>query len=94
MSIRYVNSVYERDQSAKNDVRLFMVPGLLHCFGGNGPIVVDWLGAMERWQQTGVAPTELEAGFAGGGGRKLCAWPAKAVFEGGDDRSSASFACR
>jgi feruloyl esterase len=94
MSIGYVSSVYEREPKAKEDVRFFLVPGLLHCFGGNGPSGVDWLGAMEAWQQTGRPPSELEAGFVGGGSRKLCAWPTKAVFVGGDDRSSASFACR
>ncbi|HVS62732.1 MAG TPA: tannase/feruloyl esterase family alpha/beta hydrolase [Thermoanaerobaculia bacterium] len=94
MSIDYVSSVYERDPSARDDVRLFLMPGLLHCFGGNGPMVVDWLGTMERWQETGTPPSELEAGFVGGGGRKLCAWPKKAVYTGGDDRSPESFDCR
>ncbi len=94
-TINYVSSVYQREPAAKDDVRLFLMPGVLHCFGGNGPTVVDWLGAMEQWQKTQKPPSELEAGFAsGGGGRKLCAWPAQAVFLGGDDRSPGSFECR
>lgn len=95
MTIDYVGSVYERDPSAKEDVRLFLMPGLLHCFGGNGPMLVDWLGAMEQWQASGKPPSELEAGFVGGkGARKLCAWPKTATFTGGDDRSPESFECR
>lgn len=95
MTIDYVRSVYERDPSATEDVRLFLMPGLLHCFGGNGPMVVDWLGAMEQWQASGKAPSELTAGFAtGGGARKLCAWPKKAVYTSGDDRSPEAFECK
>lgn len=94
MTINYVRSVYEREPSARNDVRLFLMPGLLHCYGGNGPMVVDWLGAMEQWQSTGDAPEALEARFGTGGGRKLCAWPKKAVFTGGDDKSPDAFECR
>jgi feruloyl esterase len=67
---------------------------MLHCFGGPGPTVVDWLGAMEEWQRTGETPSELEARFAGGGARKLCAWPKKAVFKGGDERSFDAYECR
>jgi len=94
MSIGYVRSVLARDPSAERDVRLFMVPEMLHCFGGPGPTVVDWLGAMEEWQRTGETPSELEARFAGGGARKLCAWPKKAVFKGGDERSFDAYECR
>lgn len=94
-SIDYVEAVYERDPTAHEDVRLFMMPGVLHCFGGKGPSVVDWLSAMEQWHQGEVAPTELEASFgADGGGRKICAWPKKAVFTGTDDRSPDAFECR
>lgn len=49
---------------------------------------------MEQWQETGTPPSELEAGFVGGGGRKLCAWPQKAVCTEGDDRSPDAFECR
>ncbi|REJ83883.1 MAG: tannase/feruloyl esterase family alpha/beta hydrolase [Acidobacteria bacterium] len=95
MSIGYVESVYRRDASAAEDVRLFLMPGVLHCFGGEGPAVVDWLGAMQRWHESGEPPRELEAGFlSGGGGRKLCSWPTQAVYTGDDPRHPASFTCR
>ena len=95
MSIDYVERVYDRDPEAEDDVRLFMMPGVLHCFGGRGPSRVDWLGAMEQWHATGKPPEELEAGFlTGGGGRKLCAWPKQAVFAGSDERSPDAFECR
>ena len=93
-TIDYVGSVYERDPGAVEDVRLFMMPGVLHCFGGKGPSMVDWLGAMEAWEKTGDAPETLTAGFPGSGGRKLCAWPKTAHFVGDDDRDPDSFECR
>jgi len=36
--------------------RLFLVPGLNHCGGGNGTIEFDRLGALEAWVEQGKAP--------------------------------------
>lgn len=93
-SIRYVDRVYARDQSARDDVRLFLMPGVLHCAGGPGPWMVDYVDAIERWDQTGVAPDRLAARFQQGGGRPLCAYPAQQTYIGGDGRSPESFECR
>jgi pimeloyl-ACP methyl ester carboxylesterase len=95
MSTGYVDQVYAKDATARNDVRLFMMPGVLHCTGGTGPDRVDYLDIIDKWANGGGAPDELTAGFAsGGGGRKLCAYPKKAVFAGtGDGRDPAQFRC-
>jgi len=82
-------------RSSTNDVRLFLMPGVLHCAGGPGPWMVDLIEAAEQWDETGTAPDTLVAGFAeGGGARPLCAYPRRAVHIGGDDRDPASFECR
>ncbi len=96
MSLDYHGKVLETDASASNDVRLFMLPGVLHCSGGPGPDQVDYLTALDQWVGGGKAPDELKAGFSkGGGDRKVCAWPKKAVFTGqGDGRSASQFECR
>ena len=39
--------------------RLFMVPGMNHCFGGVGANSFDFLGAMEQWVERGEAPDRL-----------------------------------
>jgi len=39
--------------------RLFMVPGMKHCFGGNGAFAIDYLGHLEAWVERGVAPDAL-----------------------------------
>ena len=94
-SIEYVDAVYKRDESARDDVRLFLMPGVLHCAGGPGPWVVDIIQAAEQWDESGTAPDVLTAGFAeGGGGRPLCAYPQRLTYVGGDGRAPSSFECR
>lgn len=49
-------------QAALNDsFRLFMIPGVGHCRGGDGPDAVDTLSAMEAWVERGQAPARLTA---------------------------------
>ena len=94
-TIDYVDAVYARDPTARDDVRLFLMPGVLHCAGGPGPWFVDYLDAIEQWVESGSPPDQLTAGFfEGGGARPLCAYPQKAVYTGGDGRSPDSFQCR
>jgi len=94
MSINYILGVYSRDESAREDVRLFMMPGVLHCSGGNGPWEVDWVDAIDAWHQSGKAPDDLAPAFSdGSGARKICAWPEEADYQGGSDRSPDSFRC-
>ena len=94
-TVDYVDAVYSRDLSARDDVRLFLMPGVLHCAGGPGPWVVDLLAAIEAWDGGGAAPDTLAASFAeGGGARPLCAYPTKTEYVGGDGRSPESFECR
>ncbi len=95
MSIKWVDEVYAKDASAKNDVRLFMLPGVLHCQGGPGPDRVDALDIIDKWAHGGAAPNEVTAAFAtGGGARKVCAYPAATKYAGtGDGRSPDQFKC-
>lgn len=95
MSIRYVDEVYARDPSAKDDVRLFMLPGVLHCQGGPGPDRVDYLDVLDRWATRGEIPSEMTASFSSGGSRRVCAYPSQAVYKGaGDGRSPDQFECK
>lgn len=47
--------------------RLFMVPGMNHCAGGQGPWQTDWLAALERWVEAGQAPDAIELKHPGSG---------------------------
>jgi feruloyl esterase len=46
--------------------RLYMVPGMLHCGGGDAPTNVDWQAAIEAWVETGTPPGMLSASGAQG----------------------------
>ena len=39
--------------------RLYMVPGMDHCSGGDGAYAIDYLGAITRWAEKGEAPAAL-----------------------------------
>ena len=39
--------------------RLFMVPGMNHCSGGNAAFGIDYLDYLDKWVEKGVAPDML-----------------------------------
>jgi feruloyl esterase len=107
-SVDYYESVIAfeagtRDRAAtirdvQNSVRLFMVPGMLHCGGGPGPNVFDAQAALESWVERSVAPdsiiaTQLNAGVPVRT-RPLCPYPKVAKYKGsGDINRAESFTC-
>ena len=82
---------------AKDDVRLFMVPGMGHCAGGSGPSSVDYLGAIDSWVETGKAPEMIIARNpprALERTRPLCAYPQVAKYSGsGSTDDAKNFRC-
>lgn len=80
-------------------MRLFMLPGVEHCWGGAGPDQFDGLAALERWVERGIAPKKIVASRAAGGEvertRPLCPYPQVARYDGrGDSNAASSFHCR
>ncbi len=98
-TVAYYERVVAHDASAGKSVRLFMMPGVLHCNGGAGPDHVDWFTPIADWVERGVAParviaTKLDAGRVVNA-RPLCPYPQHAVYDGkGSITAAASFACR
>jgi len=98
-TIGYYESVIEQDKSAANDVRLFMMPGVWHCFGGPGPSYTNFLAEIDKWIETGKAPEQtaafwLDDRFQPAGSRLLCAYPKVTKYDGkGDPRDVSSFSC-
>jgi feruloyl esterase len=41
--------------------RLFMVPGMAHCGGGDGPDQFEVISALEQWVMEGKAPDQIIA---------------------------------
>ena len=76
--------------------RVFLAPGVDHCFGGPGPFPVDPMGALVDWVEKGKAPDTLSAVTPDGTAtRNLCRYPLTARYDGhGDPNSAASYTCR
>jgi feruloyl esterase len=79
--------------------RLFMVPGMAHCGGGEGPNAFDTVGALEQWVEHGKAPDEIIASHSTNGKidrtRPLCPYPQVASYKGtGSTDQASSFVCQ
>jgi Tannase and feruloyl esterase len=102
-TIDYYESVIDFDSTARDDVRLFVRPGVAHCSGGPGPDGTNYIVALEEWLDSGVAPEQLDSPYAsfapgrpptGQGGRIICAHPNVVTYDGsGDPNSPVSFSC-
>lgn len=78
--------------------RVFLAPGVAHCFGGTDLVPTDPMIALVDWIDKGKAPDSIDSAASNEAGegitRKLCKWPAKAVYDGvGDPKSAASWSC-
>ena len=76
--------------------RLFMVPGMGHCGGGEGPNTFDALGALEAWVEKSMPPDRLVAlQRSTGRTRPLCPYPQVAQYSGSGSMDEAvNFVCR
>ncbi len=97
--VRYYDEVRGKTRNASDSVRLFMVPGMGHCGGGNGTSTFDMVTALDQWVDGGTAPGRINASRVRDGKvdrtRPLCAWPQVAVYRGsGSIDDAASFECR
>lgn len=82
----------------QENYRLFMVPGMAHCGGGEGTSSFDMLTALENWVEKGQAPARVEAARVANGQtnrtRPLCPYPQVAKYKGtGSIDESANFSC-
>jgi feruloyl esterase len=100
-SINYYTSVLDKMggvSKAGDSIRLFMVPGMNHCGGGEGPNVFDSVSVMEQWVEKGNAPAQIIASHLSTGQvdrtRPLCTYPQVARYKGsGNIDEAASFVC-
>ena len=88
-----------KDGNLRDAVRLFMVPGMGHCGGGEGTSTFDMLGALDQWVERGKAPDLIAASRVRDGivdrTRPLCPYPQVATYKGnGSTDDAASFVCK
>lgn len=79
--------------------RLFMVPGMGHCGGGDGTSTFDMVSALDQWVTGGKAPAEIPASKIVRGAvvrtRPLCPYPQVASYRGsGSTDEAANFECK
>jgi feruloyl esterase len=82
-----------------DNYRLFMVPGMGHCGGGEGTETFDKLGTLEKWVEQKQAPAQIVASHVVGGQtartRPLCPYPQIATYKGsGSTDDAANFSCK
>jgi feruloyl esterase len=97
--VTYLSRVLAQTAGAHNAVRLFMVPGMGHCGGGNGTSTFDMPAALDAWVDGGRAPEQIPASRVRDAKvdrtRPLCAWPKLATYSGsGSLDDAANFSCR
>ena len=101
-SMSYYESVAKANggiSRVQQNHRLFLVPGMAHCGGGEATANFDMLKALEGWVEQGKAPDRVEASRVVNGQtdrtRPLCPYPQSAVYSGsGSVNESANFACK
>ena len=99
-TVNYYSSVLAKMGAKQDDwIRLFMAPGMQHCRGGPGPNQVNFMSALERWRESGVAPDRLIAARVADNAvettRPLCPYPQVAQYTGiGSTNDAANFVCK
>ena len=100
-SVNYYGSVAKKMGGASktaDEIRLFMVPGMGHCGGGEGPNTFDMVSALEQWVEQDHAPEQIIASHSQNGTvdrtRPLCPYPQVARYKGsGSIDEAANFTC-
>jgi feruloyl esterase len=87
------------EAKASSSLRLFMVPGMGHCGGGDGPNTFDMVVPLEQWVEQSQAPARVVASHSSDGKvdrtRPLCAYPQVARYTGtGSTDDAQNFVCR
>jgi len=100
-SVNYYKRVVDTvgSANASRSLRLYMVPGMHHCRGGEGPDDFDMQPIMEQWREEQKAPASVVASKISDGKvvrtRPLCPYPQTSAYKGaGSIDDAANFVCR
>lgn len=101
MSVGALLNWYEKltpaaDGGPQKWARLFLVPGMTHCAGGQATDRFDMLSAIQRWVEEDEVPDRVIASGEAfpGLSRPLCPYPKVARYDGGNEKNHKSFSCR
>jgi len=97
-TVKFYNDLVKRLGAKKSaGARLFMIPGMGHCAGGEGPFAFDPITTLDRWVETSRAPERIVVSnppSAPARTRPLCPYPQEAIYagKGGSDEEK-NFRC-
>ena len=101
-SVNYYKAVTTKlggTANVNDSYRLFMIPGMFHCGGGDGTSSFDMVAALDQWVSSGKAPDQIPASRIRDGKvdrtRPLCPYPQVAMYKGsGSSDEAANFSCK
>lgn len=90
-TIQYYQEVEQKDKDVRSSIRLFLLPGVLHCAGGPGPDETDWLTLIRDWVENNKAPERVIMSKKENGKvvmtRPVFPFPKMAVYSGKGDKN-------
>jgi feruloyl esterase len=91
----YRQALAASGSDAADALRLYLVPGMTHCGGGEATDKFEMLDAIVDWVEHGKAPGSVLARTSSGPplSRPLCPYPKIARYKGGDQADAGSFEC-
>lgn len=94
-TIQHYESVRRKLGKLDDFMRLFLLPGVLHCGGGPGPGHADWLEIVRDWVENGNAPHKVVVTKSKDGevimSRPVFPYPSTTRYLGGDPDQESSF---
>jgi hypothetical protein len=95
-TIDHYKAVQAGDPDVRDYMRLFLLPGVLHCGGGDGPAQIDWIGLIRDWVEKNKAPERVIVSKAVDGKevitRPVFPYPVESAYDGkGDPNKESSF---
>jgi feruloyl esterase len=95
-TINHYEMVEKQDPNTRDYLRLYLLPGVLHCGGGPGPAEVNWLELIRDWVENGNPPERVVVSKTEEGAEVMTipvfSYPKKATYDGkGDPNKASSF---
>jgi len=88
-TIQHYEDAMHKDNDLRSSIRLFLLPGVLHCGGGVGPDEVDWVVLIQDWVEKNKAPERVVLSKIENGKtvmtRPVFPYPRKSVYNGSGD---------
>ncbi len=92
-TVQHYEEAMKKNSDLSSTVRLFLLPGMLHCDGGIGPDQADWVSLIQDWVEKNRAPERVITSKTEKGKtvmtRPVYPYPKKAVYNGSGDPNDA-----